>query len=95
MLGGLASATSSVAGFGVRILKLAMEPESLIAVIRLLHLVVLVFLVLGVGGGETGIDVLWDNVALLALACFHAGDIGLFQRPILVEGAADEVGAVG
>ena len=54
----------------------------------------LLFIVLKIGGWEARVDILRNHTELLISAGDNIGEIRLFERPVLVQGTTDEVGAV-
>jgi hypothetical protein len=53
-----------------------------------------VFVVLGVAGGETGVDVLGNRNLLLETTLLQAGLVGGFQGTVFIEGTTDKVSTV-
>lgn len=75
----------------MQILELAMEPEMVFwLVARGLFLVLVTRLV----GWEAWVDVLRDEEQLLPSSGSQAGHVGILERSVLIQSAADEVCAV-
>jgi hypothetical protein len=76
------------------VFELSMEPDVVIAVLNSLKNLILFILILGLRGREAGVDILRGLDMLCVLPRGHARNVCLLERTILVQGSADEVGAI-
>ena len=80
--------------FLFRVFELPMEPDMFIAIVDWLDDFLFVLFVLDIRSREAWVNVLRGLLMLRVLLRFHARDVCFLQRTVLVQGAADEIGAV-
>jgi hypothetical protein len=78
----------------VEVFKLAVDPDVVVAVVTSLVGALVLVLILRLGCGKAGVDVLRDEVELLATLLRDAGDVSVLEGAVFVQSATHKVGTV-
>ena len=79
----------------VQLVQLAVHQVLPLALFGILEVLVILFIHLRVRSREGGINVLWSSLVLSRFLQLELVEESLFQRPVFIQGTADEVRRVG